>query len=89
MTGVQTCALPIYKQLHSKTRKREIVQARQVSMYLAKKHTELSLSRIGELIGKRDHATVLHACKNISGLLDIDKSFRSSLQEIENSLQTK
>jgi chromosomal replication initiator protein len=75
------------KAIHSKSRKREIVHARQISMYLAKKYTDLSLSRIGDMIGKRDHATVLHACKNISGLLDIDKSFRASLSEIEESLR--
>ena len=75
------------KQIHSKSRKREIVHARQISMYLAKKYTDLSLSRIGDMIGKRDHATVLHACKNISGLLDIDKAFRASLGEIEERLQ--
>ncbi|MEG1616174.1 MAG: chromosomal replication initiator protein DnaA [Bacteroidales bacterium] len=75
------------KQIHSKSRKREIVHARQISMYLSKKYTDYSLSRIGELIGKRDHATVLHACKNISGLLDIDKAFRANLSEIEDMLQ--
>lgn len=75
------------KQIHSKSRKREIVHARQISMYLSKKYTDFSLSRIGELIGKRDHATVLHACKNISGLLDIDKSFRANLSEIEDLLK--
>lgn len=75
------------KQIHSKSRKREIVHARQISMYLSKKYTDFSLSRIGEMIGKRDHATVLHACKNISGLLDIDKTFRSNLTEIEEMLK--
>ncbi|MDO5572084.1 MAG: chromosomal replication initiator protein DnaA [Bacteroidales bacterium] len=75
------------KQIHSKSRKREIVHARQVSMYLSKKYTECSLSRIGEMIGKRDHATVLHACKNISGLIDIDKAFRANLSEIEELIR--
>ena len=75
------------KQIHSKSRKREIVLARQVSMYLSKKYTDLSLSRIGDMIGKRDHATVLHALKNINGLMDIDKSFKSSMDEIEEMLR--
>ncbi|MGL4294066.1 MAG: chromosomal replication initiator protein DnaA [Bacteroidales bacterium] len=75
------------KQIHSKSRKREIVHARQISMYLSKKYTDFSLSRIGEMIGKRDHATVLHACKNISGLIDIDKTFRSNITEIEELLK--
>ncbi len=75
------------KLIHSKSRKREIVHARQVSMYLSKKHTDFSLARIGEMIGKRDHATVLHACKSISGLLDIDKTFKNNLGEIEELLR--
>ncbi len=75
------------KQIHSKSRKREIVLARQVSMYLSKKYTDFSLSRIGDMIGKRDHATVLHALKNINGLLDIDKSFKSNMDEIEELLR--
>lgn len=75
------------KQVQSKSRKREIVHARQVSMFLSKKYTDLSLARIGDLIGKRDHATVLHACKNISGLIDIDKTFRSNILEIEEQLK--
>ena len=49
--------------IHTKTRKREVVQVRQVAMYLAKKHTDSSSSKIGKLIGNKDHATVLHACK--------------------------
>jgi len=49
--------------LQAKTRKREVVQVRQIAMFLAKKHTEVSASKIGLLIGNRDHATVLHACK--------------------------
>ena len=49
--------------LQSKTRRRHIVQARQLAMYFAKKFTKASLASIGNQIGKRDHATVLHACK--------------------------
>ena len=54
--------------LHTKSRKREIVQVRQVAMFLAKKHTDISTSKIGHLIGNRDHATVLHACKIVKDL---------------------
>lgn len=71
----------------TKTRKREIVQVRQVAMYLAKKHTDASSSKIGKLIGRRDHATVLHACKIVSGQVDVDKAFRCEVEEIEASLR--
>lgn len=73
--------------LHSKSRKREIVQARQIAMYLSKSHTKNSLQSIGTQIGKRDHATVLHACKTVNNLMDTDKTFRSSLKEIELKLK--
>ncbi|HZJ78973.1 MAG TPA: chromosomal replication initiator protein DnaA [Dysgonamonadaceae bacterium] len=72
--------------IQSKSRKREIVQARQVAMYFTKTHTELSLAQIGSHIGKRNHATVLHACKTVQGLKEVDKTFRSNLKEIERIL---
>ncbi|MBP1631650.1 MAG: chromosomal replication initiator protein DnaA [Bacteroidetes bacterium] len=75
--------------LHSKSRKREVVQVRQLAMFLAKKHTDSSSSKIGQLIGSRDHATVLHACKIVKGQFDVDKSFRAEVEEIETSLRKK
>lgn len=73
--------------IQSKSRKREIVQARQVSMFLSKKYTDSSYSHIGNMIGKRDHATVLHACKAVQDSIDIDKTFRKSILEIERILK--
>lgn len=75
------------KTIQAKTRKREIVRARQIAMFLAKKHTTASSAKIGKLIGNRDHATVLHACKLVSGQMEVDKVFRSELAEIEDSLK--
>ena len=75
------------KLLQAKTRKREIVQARQISMYLAKKYTDCSLAKIGSMLGKKDHATVLHACKTISDLMEIDKTIKSNVDEIESMLR--
>ena len=72
--------------IHSPSRKREIVQARQVTMFFIKKHTELSLSQIGIQVGNRSHATVLHACNTVKNYYDFDKSFRSDLEEIEKIL---
>ncbi|MDD6891726.1 MAG: chromosomal replication initiator protein DnaA [Bacteroidales bacterium] len=73
--------------IHTKTRKREVVQVRQVAMYLAKKHTETSSSKIGKLIGNKDHATVLHACKIIKDQVEVDKAFKAEIEEIEASLR--
>ena len=72
--------------IQTNSRKREIVQARQITMYLAKKYTDSSLSCIGKIVGKRDHATVLHACKTIRDQIETNKSFRSSVEEIEGLL---
>lgn len=73
--------------LLSETRKREIVQARQVAMYFAKLKTKDSLTTIGTTIGKRNHATVLHACKTVQDLIDTDKSFRASIEELDRMLK--
>ena len=72
--------------IQSSSRKREIVQARQVTMFFIKKHTELSLSQIGVQVGNRSHATVLHACNTVKNYYEFDKSFRSDLEEIEKIL---
>ncbi|MDG1314121.1 MAG: chromosomal replication initiator protein DnaA, partial [Flavobacteriaceae bacterium] len=67
--------------LQSKTRKRHIVQARQLAMFFAKKFTKASLASIGSQIGKRDHATVLHACKTVDNLSTTDKQFRKYVED--------
>lgn len=73
--------------IQSRSRKREVVLARQIAMYLAKKHTDASSTQIGQLVGKKDHATVLHSCKIIKDQLEVDKELRSQLEEIENELR--
>ena len=73
--------------ISTKSRKREVVQARQIAMYLSKQLTKNSLSSIGLAIGQRDHATVLHACKIVTDLMDIDKNFRLSVNEIQEKLK--
>ena len=73
--------------LQAKTRKREIVQARQIAMYFSKSLTKYSLASIGAQIGSKDHATVLHACKTVNNLKDTDKNFRVFVEEIEKKLK--
>lgn len=73
--------------IHTKSRKREVVQARQIAMYLAKNYTDFSTAKIGTLIGNKDHATVLHACKTIKELKEVDKSFRTEIEEIQTKLK--
>ena len=73
--------------LQSKTRKREIVQARQVAMFFSKSLTKSSLATIGSQIGGKDHATVLHACKTVNNLIETDKRFRQQVDEIEKKLK--
>ncbi len=73
----------------SKSRKRDYVQARQVSMYLAQKHTKMPTSRIGQLIGGRDHSTVIHSCTTVEERLKVDKAFVEELESMENSFKLK
>ena len=78
--------LPV-DQINTKTRKREIVQARQLAMYFSKKYTKSSLAIIGLHCGNKDHATVLHACKTVSNLIETDKNFRTFVNEINKKIQ--
>jgi chromosomal replication initiator protein len=77
--------LPI-ELLKSKTRKREVVQARQIAMFFAKKMTKSSLANIGMHCGGKDHATVLHACKTVNNLIDTDKRFRGYITDLEKKI---
>ncbi len=73
--------------MNSKTRKREIVQARQLAMYFSKKHTKASLANIGLHCGNKDHATVLHACRTVNNLIETDKQFRIYVEELEKKIK--
>ncbi|UKK66856.1 chromosomal replication initiator protein DnaA [Prevotella communis] len=73
----------------SKSRKRDYVQVRQVSMYLAQKYTKMPASRIGQLIGGRDHSTVIHSCSAIEQRMKLDKAFVEELNSIEHSFKLK
>jgi len=72
--------------MHSSSRKREIVQARQIAMYFSKNLTKNSLQSIGTQIGGRDHATVLHACKTVTNLSETNKKYKSQIDEIKKRL---
>lgn len=74
------------EQLALKTRKRQVVQARQIAMYLAKKYSNASLAAIGQQCGKKDHATVHHACKTIANQLETDKQFKVMFADIEKKI---
>lgn len=69
--------------IKSKTRKREIVQARQISMFFSKKLTNSSLCVIGKHFGNRDHSTVIHACQTVNDLKDTDIEYNNKLTEIQ------
>ena len=69
------------------TRKREIVQVRQIAMCLAKDFTNASLAHIGAEIGGKDHATVLHACKTVNDLLDTDRQYRGKFYVTKEAVE--
>jgi chromosomal replication initiator protein len=72
--------------LKSKTRKREVVQARQLAMYFSKQFTKSSLSNIGMHCGGKDHATVLHACRTVNNLMDTDKKFKAQVVDLQKRI---
>jgi chromosomal replication initiator protein len=72
--------------LKSKTRKREVVQARQLAMYFSKNMTKSSLSAIGAHCGGKDHATVLHACRTVNNLMETDKKFKGYINDLQKRI---
>lgn len=76
------------ERLLSNSRKREIVQARQIAMYLSRNMTNTSLATIGNEIGGRNHATVLYACNTVCDLMDTDRTFRQYILDIEKKLKS-
>ena len=75
--------------VNSKSRKRNLVMPRQVSMYLAQKYTKIGSARIGKFIGGRDHSTVIHSCAQVEQRMKTDANFRDEVQSIENSFKLK
>lgn len=75
--------------VNSKSRKRDLVVARQVSMFLAQKYTKIPASRIGRLVGNRDHSTVIHSCSQVEQRIKVDQDFKDDVMRIEASFQLK
>ncbi len=73
--------------IRDKTRKKEIVQARQLAMYLSKEMTNASLKTIGLHFGGRDHSTVIHACTSIESLKENNKSLREMIEDLKNQIE--
>ncbi len=73
--------------VRARTRKREVVQARQVAMFFAKQFTKHSLKTIGLHFGGRDHSTVIHAIQSVENQIDTDHKFREIIDEIRRKLE--
>ena len=72
------------KTLLSNTRLKEVTQARHIAMYLSKQMTEHSLNEIGQYMGKRSHATVLHAYRQMQDQLELDPVLRQTVKQIQS-----
>lgn len=70
-----------------KSRKREFVQARQISMYFLQNLAKVSINRIGRLIGNRDHSTVAHSIDKIVTQMQVDKNLMRNIKAIERNLK--
>lgn len=75
--------------IKSRTRRREIVQPRQLIIYFASKYIHMPTSRIGRKIGGRDHSTVIHSISQVEQRLKVNKDFRAEVEELEKSFQIK
>ncbi len=73
--------------MQAKSRKRNIVNARQIAMYFCKELTNLSYSAIGAAIGRKDHATVVHACRTVANMIDTDAKFKNDLTNIRKRFE--
>lgn len=78
--------VPVEK-LHHETRKRNVVIARQLSMFLAKNLTNKSLKAIGEQFGGRDHSTVIYSCRAVQDMMDTDMIFKDTVAELEKKIK--
>lgn len=76
-----------YDDLLSTSRKRAIVQARQITMYLSKKFTNNSLKSIGDHFSGKDHTTVIHSVQTVENLMETDTDYREKLLEIQQKVQ--
>lgn len=73
--------------VRGQTRKRHVVVARQISMYLAKEHTDCSLKKIGSHFGNRDHSTVIYSCRTVRDLMDTDDTFLQSVNDVNKKVK--
>jgi chromosomal replication initiator protein len=78
-----------YSLMNTKTRKREIVEARQVAMYYLKSLTIMTLREVGELFGGRDHSTVIHARQTVEDLMTTDRAYKAKIEEVEAILNVR
>ena len=75
--------------INGRSRKKDYVTARQVSIYLAQKYTKMPATRIGRMVGGRDHSTVIYSCHQVEQRIKYDKKFLKELTSIENSFKNK
>ncbi len=76
-----------FDKLQSKSRLGDVVNARQIAMYLTKKFTKNSLKSIGSYYGKRDHTTVIHSIQKVDDFLNTDEDYKATFLEIQHKIQ--
>ena len=77
-----------YETRDKKCRQRELVSARQISMFYLKQNTKLSLAQIGSMF-RKDHATVVYAIKTVNNLAQVDRDYRQDLKAIGKSIELR
>lgn len=74
------------KEIFTRTKRREVVEVRQIAMYLARKYTNSTLANIAKRMGKKDHSTVIHAVNTVSGYMDTDNSLKTKIVQLKQKL---
>ena len=75
------------RDIQSSSRKKDVVTARQLAIYLAHKYTDVSLAQIGRIVARRDHSTAMHSCNQIAARIQADRTFRQFVEEVEAKLK--
>lgn len=75
-----------FEMMKDKSRKKPIVEARKISMYLIRKHTDLGLKSIGRIFGNRDHSTVIYSVQDVADFMSVDKLYNKQINSLSNRI---
>lgn len=72
--------------LQSNIRKRRVVEARQIAMFLIRKHTDETLKQVGRMFGNRHHSSIIYACQTVEDLIETDKEYKKLISKLNRKI---